>query len=291
MLPLQHTPLVAEPAVRRDHLPQHHGAPGRGDGPRRRGVARRWRDRGRLPRGRFRLAREDAATICTPQGSARLASRHLAREGRLCGSDQLSQAFEPLVDRSCDPRRGGPPARSRRDGRGSTAPLRGGRLRRAGAAAGGPFRSARRSGSATSAKRRRRSPPQPPISRAREPSSPALLLVRQAQHLMGKSFHEVIEALLPSMRNRPRSGSEPTRSSSCRSSVCPASLAQRQASRRLRVTASSDEAADRRATRAARTSRAYRKRRIRSAKPAVKGRTDTNLRRRRRRRSDGDDAA
>ena len=32
---------------------------------------------------------------------------------------------------------------------------------------------------------------------AREPSSPALLLVRQAQHLMGKSFHEVIEALLP----------------------------------------------------------------------------------------------
>jgi type VI secretion system protein ImpA len=32
----------------------------------------------------------------------------------------------------------------------------------------------------------------------REPSSPALLLVRQAQHLMGKSFHEVIETLLPS---------------------------------------------------------------------------------------------
>jgi type VI secretion system protein ImpA len=33
---------------------------------------------------------------------------------------------------------------------------------------------------------------------AHEPASPALLLVRQAQHLMGKSFHEVIEALLPS---------------------------------------------------------------------------------------------
>ena len=30
-----------------------------------------------------------------------------------------------------------------------------------------------------------------------EPSSPALLLTRQAQSLMGKSFHEVIEALLP----------------------------------------------------------------------------------------------
>lgn len=33
---------------------------------------------------------------------------------------------------------------------------------------------------------------------AYEPSSPALLLVRQAQHLIGKSFQEVIEMLLPS---------------------------------------------------------------------------------------------